>query len=85
MWEKLRGKIKGSVRFPKRSTGDLNSLKNFWFVFGLIWIFLGIFGRPGWASAGLVLLGVALISQFGLAVREVRRRRAEATHQEPRT
>ena len=42
MWEKLRGKVKGSARFPKRSTGDLNSLENFWFVFGLIWIFLGI-------------------------------------------
>jgi Flp pilus assembly protein TadB len=83
MWEKLRGKIKGSVRFPKRSTGDLNSLKNFWLVFGLVWMFLGFFGRPGWASVGFILFGLGMILQFGLAVKEVRRRRAEGSPKGP--
>ena len=75
MWEKLRGKIRGSIRFPKRSTEDLSSLKNFWLFLGIVWIVVGFLGGPGWVSVGTILIGMALIVQFGLAVREVRRRR----------
>lgn len=84
MWERLLARIRTSVRFPKRSTGDLRSIKNFWIAFGIGWLAIGLFGWSGrWSGILAILLGVGWFAQSGLAVKEIRRRKRESTLEQP--
>lgn len=85
MWERLAARINTSIRFPKRSTADLNWLRNIWIALGILWCAIGLFGWSGrWSGILAVLLGVGWFAQAGLAVKEIRRRQREAILEQPR-
>jgi len=83
MWETLVARIKTSMRFPKRSIGDLRWLKNVWIAFGIVWLAIGLFGWSGWRAVLAVLVGVGWFVQSGLTIKEIRRRQQEATLDQP--
>lgn len=83
MWETLVAKMKTSMRYPKRSTADLKWLKNVWIAFGIVWLAIGFFGWSGWPAVLAVLVGVGWLVQSVLTVKEIRRRRQDATLDQP--